>query len=179
MGAVPAPNDQRPRIRATLPAQQRPVAATSAACVLAPMALRQLIQCGAVERGGVHGRDAARRYGDQARGAARPFEVRPLAEHRTRPVFGEPLAVLFDQQHPVEEQEYLVARIALANQCVSRLDLADRRLLARGHDLCRETPLKRRLDRRDHRVGVLVTPGRVPPERLAKPVLEISEARFV
>jgi hypothetical protein len=58
--------------------------------------LGELLQRSAVEHGGLHGRDATGRDGDERGGAGAAFEVRALAEQRAGAVLGQSRAVLLD-----------------------------------------------------------------------------------
>ena len=53
-----------------------------------------------------------------------------LAEHRAGPELGDRLTVDLDRDHAVEDQEQLVAHVALLHERLVRRDLLDPRLRA-------------------------------------------------
>src|SRR6202011_5432967 len=70
-------------------------------------------------------------------------------------------------------------RVALAHQHGAGGDALDARPRRAPHELFGERALEGGLDRSDERVGILVTPGAVTPERLAVPVAEIRQPRLL
>ena len=107
------------------------------------------------------------------------FEVGPLPEEGARPVLGQALTVVLDPDHPVEDEEDLGARFSLLGEDAAGRELVRSVTLLPAHDPGRERAFQRRLHRRHQRLGVLVAPGGVAPERLAVPVLEVGESRLV
>ena len=76
------------------------------------------------------------------------FEHGSFAEHRAGSDLGERLTVDLDDQHPVEQQEQLVAARALLHQRLAFLHPADVGLLSAAHDPLLQLALEQRLDLR-------------------------------
>ena len=150
-------------------------AASSRRCPSASSSRCAVSSCAAGTTATRHGGD-----GDQRRGPGAALEVRPLAEQRPRPVLGQPLPVVLHPEHAVEDQEDVVARVALAHQRRARRGTVRSAAWRPPCMSCADSDaLERRLHRGDERVGVLVAPGGVPAERLAVPVAEVGQPRLV
>ncbi len=92
------------------------------------------------------------------------------------PELGHDLAVDLDREHAVEDEVQLLAGVALLGERLAPAELLHLGLDAAPHDLHRQLPLERRLDRSRERGRLLVAPRRMLPERVPVPGLELDEA---
>src|SRR5713101_6407250 len=114
--------------------------------------------------------------GLEAGGADPTLEHRALAEDHAGAHLGDELAVDSDREHPVEQEVEAVARVALRAQELATLQFADLGPLAGRHDRHRELALECGLHRGDQCSRVALAPGRVLPERVPVPLLEVGQA---
>src|SRR5262249_25159771 len=149
----------------------------SASGLLAAVPGAELLERRVVDLIGARDGDADLRQRVQRPGAC-TFEDRPLADDRAGADLRERLTVGDDLQHAVEEEEELVAGVALLDEVLALLHRPDLGLLAALHDRRRELAFERGLDRGDEGLGVLVTPRCVESRRGAVPVLELGEPRL-
>src|SRR6185436_20794952 len=119
-------------------------------------------------------RNTDRRLGPDRRRTLAALEQRALAEQRTGPDLGHPVAVDLDVDDPVEEQEELVTRLAFLHQRLALFELAPFELLALAHDRDRQLTLEVGLDRRRQRRRILLAPGRVLAMRGPVPLAEVD-----
>jgi len=140
--------------------------------------LRELLEIRSLELIGLDDRHPARRDRLERRCAGTLLQVGPLPEEGARPVLGQALTVVHDPDDPVENEEDLGARLALLGEDAAGGEFLDRHLVA-AHDPGREGAFQCRLHCGHQRLGVLVAPRGVPPERLPVPILEVGESRLV
>src|SRR5579871_2932278 len=103
-------------------------------------------------------------HGTDGGGAHAALQDRPLAVHGAGPVLGHGLAVDLDADDPVEDQEELVARLALGGDRLPLLHVADLGLGRPRHELLRELALEGGLDLGAEGGRVAVAPGAVLAE---------------
>src|SRR5947209_9493982 len=91
--------------RTSDPQDPRPARASAAASLLPTMPLGQIDKRTSIKLACRYRCHATGRDRHQARRAAAAVQGCPLAEHRTRPVLGQPLAVVLDAHHAIQHEE--------------------------------------------------------------------------